>query len=351
MKYDEILPQITKASSDYKKLAVDKFRNLAIPLNSLGKTQDYVCSICAMTESLSPTIAKRAVVVFCADNGVVTQGISQVDSDVTTAVAKKLCTHETVMCKMAYFSHCSVIPVDIGMKTPVQHKNIHQMSISKGTKDISKTPAMTVEQGKSAIQVGFDMGLKCIEEGYQLLIPGEMGIGNTTTSTAMTCVLLNQNPNDLTGVGAGLSEDGLLKKREVISTAIKINNPNPDDIIDVLSKIGGYDIGGMIGLILACAYGKIPCVIDGYISSLAAYCAISLQKNVADYLIFSHQSAEPGGKALLDAMGVNPILHGNFALGEGSGAVTLLPLLDMGLLCFDEGITFTNMGISPYIPN
>lgn len=348
MNLEYLISHIEPVNKEVKEKALNMFHNLAIPLNSLGKMQDMVLSLCAIEETVTPEIKKRAVVVFCADNGVVAQNISQVGCEVTTAVAKKLCVGETIMCEMAKFTETEVIPVDIGMKTPVIHPNIKQCAISLGTADFTKGVAMTREQAISAITVGMEIVAELKEKGYQLLITGEMGIGNTTTATAMTSVLLNLNPEDITGAGAGLSPEGISHKKKIIAQGIAVNNPNSEDILDVLSKVGGYDIAGMLGMILATAYYKIPCVIDGFISNVAAFCAISLCEHVKEYCIFSHETAEVGGQALLQKMNVSPMLCGNMRLGEGSGGVALLPLLDMGLSVFQQGITFSQMEIQAY---
>lgn len=351
----DILKEIKPVDEKIGVKVLDKFHQLAIPLDSLGKLQDNIIDICKASNSITPNIKKRAVVVFCADNGVVDENISQVDSSVTTAVAKSLCNKSTVMCKMAEFAEIDVIPVDIGMNTSFENCDsfstpLLKKSISTGTNNISKTFAMTKEQAIEGIEVGINVALDLYNKGYRLLATGEMGIGNTTTSTAMASVLLDLNVDEITGFGAGLTVTGLEHKKVIIKKAIEINKPQKDDIIDVLSKVGGYDIAGMIGLILGCGYLKIPCVIDGFISNVSALSAIKLCENIEGYLIFSHTTEEKGGQAILNSLNKKPILNANMRLGEGSGAVAIVPLLDMGMKIYNEMITFDDMQIDAYIP-
>lgn len=348
IKYEKILEEIKPVDETILSQAEQKFQSLAMPLHSLGKLQDIVISLCGIQKNISPTINKRALLVFCADNGVVAQGVSQVGPEVTTAVAKSLCAGTTVMCQMANFANCAVFPVDIGMKSPFSHENLLERSINQGTADFTYGAAMSREDAIKSIEIGIELAFTMKEKGYQLLCTGEMGIGNTSTAAALTSVLLDLSPELVTGLGAGLSSDGFSRKKQVISQGITLNSPNKDDVIDVLSKVGGFDIGGMIGLMLGSAYLGLPCVVDGYISDVSAYCAVKLCPYVKDYLIFSHRSYEKGANFLLEKMNASPILDGNFRLGEGSGCMALLPLLDMGLALFQDGITFSEMNIDAY---
>ncbi len=353
MKLYDIIEKISPSDDYIGNEVLDKFHQLAIPLDSLGKLQDTIIDICKASNTVTPNISKRAVVVFCADNGVVEESISQVGSEVTTVVAKCLCNKSTVMCKMAEFADIDVIPVDIGLKDGFENCNdfkisLIQKSISNGTYNIRYRNAMTKENAIKSIEVGINLAMELYNKGYRLLATGEMGIGNTTTSTAMASVLLDLNVDDITGAGAGLSTSGIEHKKEVIKQAININKPNKNDIIDILSKIGGYDIGGMIGLILGCGYLKIPCVIDGFISNVSALSAIRLCENVKDYLIFSHITDEKGGQAILKSLNKAPIINANMRLGEGSGAVTLIPLIDMGMKIYTDMVTFDDMQIEAY---
>lgn len=350
LQLEEAIKKIVPVEEKGMKTAQEKFSSLAMPLGSLGKLEGLICQLCGITHTLTPTISKRAVVVFCGDHGVVAQGVSQVGCEVTTAVAKKLCTGETVMCSMAQFANCAVIPVDVGMKTPVSHPRMLQKSIALGTKDMSIESAMTEKQTRAALEIGIHLALDLNAEGYGLLLTGEMGIGNTTASSALAAALLGVAVKEVTGAGAGLSSEGIAHKVEVIEKTLALHQVNSENPLEVLSKLGGFEIAAMTGLMLGCGVAKIPCVVDGFISNVSALLARKFSPSVLDYLLFSHQSAERGGKLILETLGQSPLLQGDFRLGEGSGAVALLPLLDMGLHLFQEGITFQDMEIPPYQP-
>lgn len=350
----ETIDRITPTSKIIETKVLSRFHQLAIPIDSLGKLQSNIVDVCMASNTTTPDITKRAVVVFCSDNGVVEEGISQVGCEVTTAVAKCLCNHSTVMCRMAEFSKVDVIPVDIGMKDTFDNSSefsspLLKKAISRGTNNIKMTHAMSIEQAIESIEVGINLAIELSQKGYKLLATGEMGIGNTTTSTAMASVLLDLDVDSITGAGAGLSPEGIARKKAVISRSIEVNSPDKHDIIDVLHKLGGYDIGGMIGLMLGCAYLKIPCVVDGFISNVAALCATRLCEQVDGYLIFSHTTQEKGGQAIIEALGKSPMLDANMRLGEGSGAVALIPLLDMGMKVYYDMVTFDDMHIDPYV--
>lgn len=330
--------------------AQKKISEIAMPLGSLGILGDLVLSLCEITQSTSPSIEKRGVVVFCGDHGVVEQGVSQVSWDVTTAVARKLCTEETVMCTMARCGKCDVIPVNIGMKEPFSHPRLRDYAVGFGTEDFTKTSAMTMKQCIKSIEVGINLALDLKKEGYQLLVTGEMGIGNTTSSSAITSVMLDCPVENVTGRGAGLSNEGLERKINAIYQGIKCNKPDKNNPLDVLSKVGGFEIAGMLGLMIGCGVAEIPCVVDGFISNVSALLAVEMYPFLQDYLLFSHGSAENGGKMILEHLKEKALLQGGFRLGEGSGGVALLPLLDMGLAVLGEGLTFQGLAIEAYQP-
>ena len=208
---------------------------------------------------------------------------------------------------------------------------------------------MTRAEAIEGMETGIQLVKEMKEQGYQILAIGEMGIGNTTTSSAMTSVLLGFPVEEVTGRGAGLSDAGLARKKAVIQKAIALHNPNPEDAIDVLAMVGGLDIAGMAGVCIGGAYYGIPVVLDGFIAKIAALTAVRCNPLVRGYLLPSHRSAEGADALLTKALSLDPILDGNFCLGEGSGAVALFPLLDMGVSIFQEMGTFEQHQITPYI--
>lgn len=350
MTLNEAFDRISPVGKDDIALALRKWNAVAKPLGSLGLLEDAVTALCAMKKSLSPRIDKRCVVMFCADNGVIAEGVTQSGSEVTSLVAKNVCELKSSVCKMARIAHAEVFPVDIGMVEEVHDARLRVHRIAAGTKNMMKTAAMTREEAISAIEVGINLAVELAQQGYEMVATGEMGIGNTTTSSAVGSVLLNRPVVEMTGPGAGLSREGVLHKIEVIEAAIAHNQPDKNDPIDVLSKVGGFDIAGMAGLCIGAAVCRIPCVLDGFISSIAALCAVRLCPAVSDYLIASHVSAEPAGMLTLDALGKKPLITAGMRLGEGTGAIAAMPLLDMALAVFCEMATFDDIQLAAYQP-
>jgi len=222
--------------------------------------------------------------------------------------------------------------------------------VGNGTGDITLGPAMTGEQAEQAVLTGVALARELKEQGVGLLATGEMGIGNTTTSSAVACVLLDRPVQEMTGRGAGLSDEGLRRKIRAIETAIELNRPDPADPLDVLAKVGGFDIAGMCGIFLGGALYRVPVMMDGFISTVAALCALRLCPGAGKAMFASHVSAEPAGRLILDALGKGPLITAGMRLGEGTGAVAAIPLLDMALSLYADGTTFDGTGIEAYTP-
>ncbi len=335
---------LDKASMD---AALTRWYDLAIPLHSLGKLQDIVVQMAGIKRSPTVTTGKKALVTMCADNGVVEEGISQSGQDVTLIISENFLKEKataSIMCRMV---GADIFPVDIGI---ANESNIIQHKIMWGTKNMAKEPAMTREQAIRAIEVGIHMVEELKEKGYGLIATGEMGIGNTTTSSAIAAVLLNQDVETVTGRGAGLSSEGLGKKITVIRKAIELHKPDPEDVIDVISKIGGLDIAGMMGVFLGGAALGVPIVIDGFISGVAALCAARLLPAAKDYMIASHLSKEPASAMVLDAIGLEGLLMANMRLGEGTGAVTIFPTIDIAIAVYNGVATFDENKMETYVP-
>lgn len=213
---------------------------------------------------------------------------------------------------------------------------------------MTKEPAMTYEEAVQGIEAGIEMVRRLKEQGYRLIATGEMGIGNTTTSSAVASVLLNRSVEEMTGRGAGLSGEGLKRKIDAIKRAVKLNEPDPSDPVDVLAKVGGLDIAGMAGVFMGGAVYRIPVVIDGFISCVAALVAQRISPLTKDYMIASHVSREPAAAMILEALEKEAVLHGEMCLGEGSGAVALFPFIDMGLAVYESMSTFEEIKVEQY---
>lgn len=331
-----------------KEQAQARWDHVAKPLNSLGKLEKLIVMIAGVQNTPDVRINKRCALVFCGDHGVVAEGVSQSGSEVTALVAKSIAEGTANINLMAGASYTDVFAVDMGMVGTVPGTIDHR--IAAGTRNMVHGPAMTRVQAEQAIQAGIDLVGEMKAHGYQIIATGEMGIGNTTASTAMACALLGCTPEELTGRGAGLSDAGLIRKREAITRALEVNQPDANDPIDVLSKVGGFEIAGMAGAFLGGMQHGVPVIIDGVISAVAALVAARICPAAVDAMLPSHMSREPAMVRIMAELGMEPILHADMALGEGTGAVALLPLLDMALRVYHGPHTFDDLGMAAYTP-
>ena len=346
----EILSQITAPDEAARAACLARWDGLAKPLGSLGLLEASLARIAAVTGSPDITLDRRTLLVLCADNGVVAQGVAQCGSSVTASVAQALAAGESTVCHMARGARCRVVPVDMGMADFPSTPGVWDRRVRNGTADITQGPAMTRAECVQAIELGAELVRECHESGSSIIATGEMGIGNTTTSSALASVLLGKSPAEVTGRGAGLSDAGLTRKVAAIERALSLNRPDPADPVDIISKVGGLDIAGLCGVFLGGALYRVPVVIDGFISGAAALCAARLCPGATFALLASHVSAEPAGGLMLDALELSPLISAGMRLGEGSGAVAALPLLDMALAVYHSGQTFGRLGIDAYTP-
>ncbi len=323
---------------------------LAKPLGSLGQLEDAITKIAALTGDPDVRLDKRMLFVACADNGVVCQGVSQSDESVTRAVTRALGQGTSTVNYLAAQAGCTVIPVDIGVKDLDFTDGVLPRKCKNGTDDCSVGPAMTRAECIQAIETGIALALDAKAQGADILLTGEMGIGNTTTACAVASVLLGRAPVELTGRGAGLSDEGLRRKVAAIERAVALSRPAADDPLDVLAKVGGFDIAGMCGVFLGGAACRVPVLADGFISAVAALCAVRLCPAAAKAVLASHVSAEPAGMLLLDALRKKPLITAGMRLGEGTGAVAAMPLLDMARAVYMDCYTFEEGGIEAYTP-
>lgn len=346
----KMLTAIHPADPCVAETALKRWNSIAKPLHSLGKLEKDIIQIAGMTGDPNVHLDKKALLVMCADNGVVEEGVTQTGQEVTAIVAENFLTGNTsaaIMCRQA---GVDLFPVDIGMVTDTK---VPDVKIRYGTANFVKEPAMTRGEAVRAILTGIQIARDKKKEGYQILCIGEMGIGNTTTSSAVASVLLGKEPEELTGRGAGLDDSGLQKKIQAICTGIEKHHPRADDPVDVLAKVGGLDIAGMAGICLGGAIEHIPVMLDGFISDVAALLAVHLCPAVKDYLLISHVSKEPGAGMVLRELTAEKAsdVHGmnlGMCLGEGTGAVVYLPVLELGLSVYQEMSTFAENQIEDY---
>ena len=323
--------------------------SLAKPLGGLGALETMLEDAAALTGSVALDFSKRAVLVLCADNGVVAQGVSQTDSSVTRAVAQTLAARRTSVCQMARTAHCQVVPVDLGMAGP-KVPGVLDCRIADGTQDFTCSPAMSRAEAVEAIGKGVALVRAQKAKGTRLLATGEMGIGNTTTSSAVASVLLGRPVQEMTGRGAGLSDEGLRRKIDAIRRGIVVNHPDAADPLGVLAALGGFDIAGLCGVFLGGALENVPILMDGFISGVAALCAVRLCPAAAKAVFASHVSSEPAARLVLEELDKKPLITANLHLGEGTGAVASLPLWDMALAVYNGCYSFAEGGITPYTP-
>lgn len=352
--------------------ALQRWDRIQHPLHGLGLLEDALVQIASLTRNADICLDKKAVVVFCSDNGVTAEGVTQADSSVTGVVARLLVRGTAPVCRMADTAGADVIPVDMGIRDFTKTQGVLDRRIGNGTADILHGPAMTYEEAQRAISTGIDLAGELKRKGYRILAVGEMGIGNTTTASACASVLLRQDPVRMTGRGAGLSKQGYQHKVEVIREAIRINGldwkkrrlpgeGHPDragdetagegaDAALVLSRVGGFDLLGMCGMFLGGSIHRIPLLIDGFASSVAALAAVMICPDCADAMLASHLSSEPAGSLILEALGKEPLITGKLHLGEGTGAVLAMPMLDMALAVYRDAVTFEEGGVEAYRP-
>jgi len=344
--FEEMINQIKPLDYDAMNKAKNHWDSIGKPLGSLGRLEEAVITLAGIQGNVKVSVAKRALVIMCADNGVVEEGVTQTGMEVTAIVAENFLDNKTCVALMCEQTATDIFPIDIGMA--VDTPRVEKKKIAYGTANMSKGPAMTREQAILAIEVGINNVKELKKAGYSLIATGEMGIGNTTTSSAITSVMLNLPVSQVTGRGAGLSSEGLERKINVIEKAISLNKPDLEDPIDVLSKVGGFDIAGLVGLFLGGAIYGVAVIIDGFISAVAALIATRLAPGASDYIIASHSSSEPAVKFLLEALGKKPFLTCDMHLGEGSGAVAIMPLLDMAVNIYDKMGTFDDINVTAY---
>lgn len=348
MTLEETMQKIRPVDAAAMAAAKQHWDGLGKPLGSLGRLEKALIQIAGIQRTGDVHIDRKALVIMCADNGVVQEGVTQCGQEVTATVAENFLDEKSCVAIMCRRAGTKICPVDIGMAVDTQR--VEKRKIAYGTKNMAKEPAMTREQAVQALEVGIHMVEELKEKGYGIIATGEMGIGNTTTSSAVTAVLLEQDPAEVTGRGAGLSGTGLKKKISVIRDAIALHKPKKEDPIDVLAKVGGLDIAGMAGVFLGGAACRIPVVADGFISCVAALCAIRICPAVKDYVITSHKSKEPATVMILETLDIPVFLDCDMCLGEGTGAVTIYPILDMALAVYGGMCTFSDNQMENYVP-
>lgn len=324
---------------------------IAKPLDSLGKLENLISQIGAIQKKVYPSIKKSIALILCSDNGIVEEGVSQSEQNVTKICARNIAAKKTTVGIIAKSSHTKIKVVDLGINSSEKIKDVVDKKIRKGTRNFSKESAMTFDEMQCAIKIGEELVKECKAKKYDVICVGEMGIGNTTTATAIAASLLKCDINDIkkiVGRGAGLSDEGLNKKIWVIQNAIKKYNLYSKSPLGILQTVGGFDIAGMLGIFLGAKKYEVPVVLDGFVSLTAALIAQNLENETTKYLIPSHKSREPLTNEIIKKLNLSPILDADMALGEGSGAVILMNIIKVALEVYKKTVPFKKSGVEQY---
>jgi len=325
------------------------FDKVIKPLDSMGVFEKQLSLIGAIQGLIRPVTDKAVLAIFCADNGIVEEGVSQSGQEVTFACAKNISLGKSVVGNMAKSAGIDFLTYDVGINTDEAFDTIIDKKIMRGTRNFRYEPAMTVEEARLAIEEGIEIAQSLKEKGYSLILLGEMGIGNTTTSSAVAAAILNLDADKVTGRGSGLSDEGLRKKKSVINEAINKYDLHSKDAFTVLRTVGGLDIAAMAGAIIGGAMNKLPIVLDGFISEAAALVAEEICPGVREYLIPSHKSRELGARRIEERLGLCPVIDGGLALGEGTGAVLMTAMLNTVNYSLKNSIRFEETEVDQYV--
>ncbi|MDQ6421599.1 nicotinate-nucleotide--dimethylbenzimidazole phosphoribosyltransferase [Paenibacillus sp. LHD-117] len=319
---------------------------LTKPPGSLGKLEEMACRLAGIGGKLWPDLSRRAVIVMAGDHGVCEEGVSAFPSAVTPQMVMNFLSGGAAVNVLARQANADVVCVDIGVASELSHPELVSRKVVYGTANMAIGPAMSRQEVLEAVLTGIDIVDEQVKRGVSLFATGEMGIGNTTASAAIAAVLGGLSPDAAVGRGTGIGDDKLAHKIDVVRRAIDVNRPDPGDPLEVLAKVGGAEIAGLVGVIIGAAANRCPVVIDGYISSAAALVASRLAADSLPYMIASHLSHEQGHGRLLQAIGLSPLIHLEMRLGEGTGAVLCFHLIDAALRLMQEMATFDSAGVS-----
>ena len=310
------------------------------PQGSLGKLEDISIQLAGIYGSKYFDTTKKIVLSFACDHGVYEEGVAPNNQNITLLQSMNFPKKINGVGTISKFVGSDVQLIDVGINCDEPIEGVIDCKIRKSTSNMAKGPAMTRQEAIRAIEIGIEMSEKYIQEDYKVIGIGEMGIANTPPSAAIISVIAGCDPQEVTGMGAGLKKELLQHKAQVIRTAIEINQPNPTDGIDILQKVGGFEIGSMAGVILGCSANRVPVVLDGFISYAAALIAVNINPRCKDYMIASHYSAEPGAKKALELLGLDPFLKMDMRLGEGSGAALAFNMIEAANYVYKNMLTF-----------
>jgi nicotinate-nucleotide--dimethylbenzimidazole phosphoribosyltransferase len=342
----DVIASIKPLDSEAMGQARARQQQLTKPPGSLGRLEDLAVQFVGVTGQLLPEVERKAVVVMAGDHGVTVEGVSAYPSVVTAQMVLNFLRGGAAINVLAKLAGARVVVVDVGVAADLHHPGLLVRKVAAGTANMAIGPAMTQAQTVEAVQVGIDVFEVQFEQGIDLVATGDMGIGNTTASSAITAVLAGAPVTAVTGRGTGIDDEQLAHKIAVIEQAIACNRPDPNDPLAVLACVGGLEIAGLVGVILAAASHRVPVVIDGFISGTAALVAVKLCPGVRDFLIASHVSVEQGHRLILEHLGLTPLLNLGLRLGEGTGAALAMSIIEGAVHTHTEMATFAEAGVS-----
>jgi nicotinate-nucleotide--dimethylbenzimidazole phosphoribosyltransferase len=342
-----VLRHIEPLDPEWMRRAEIRQASLTKPPGSLGRLEEIANRVVAIQQSLTPTVERARIVVCAADHGVTAEGVAPYPSAVTGQMVANFLAGGAGVNALARVAGAEVQVVDIGVASDLGHvAGVHQRRVASGTRNMAREPAMTRDQADAAIAVGLEMGRDAIAAGVDMIGLGEMGIGNSTAASAVTAALTGLPVASVTGRGAGADDAMLAHKISVIEQALERHRPDPADPFDVLAKVGGFELAGLAGVVLAAAAGRKVVVTDGFIATAAAALAVRMCPPAGEYLFAAHRSPEPGHTALLTLIGQEPLLDLRMRLGEGTGAALAFMLIRAAVAAFTEMATFTSAGVS-----
>jgi nicotinate-nucleotide--dimethylbenzimidazole phosphoribosyltransferase len=344
---NDTLKQIGEPDIESMNLAQTRLDNLTKPQGSLGRLEDLARQIAGITGKARPVLKDKVIFTFAADHGVTEEGVSAFPKEVTAQMVHNFLHNGAAINVLAAHSGARVVVADLGVAEVIEfHPKLTVKKIGLGTHNMAKGPAMSINEAIGSVEAGIEIFNKEFEKGLDIAGTGEMGIGNTTASTAIAAVFTKKKVKDLTGSGTGINEKAFKNKVLIIEKALKLNRPDAKNALDVLAKVGGFEIGALAGVILAAASKKVPVVIDGFISGAAALIAYHIEPKTKEYMIASHCSVERGHKIILAHMGLTPLFDFNLRLGEGTGAALGIGIADAAVKVLDQMATFEEAAVS-----
>jgi nicotinate-nucleotide--dimethylbenzimidazole phosphoribosyltransferase len=344
-----VLEKIVPIDGETVNKARERTAQLVMPRRALGRLHDIAEKLCGIGRNLTPCVEKKAILVFAGDHGVALEGVSAYPQDITAVMVRTFLGGGAGINAIARHVGAEVLVVDMGVAKALDRESLPNAekfrvhSIARGTRNITREPAMTREQAEEAIMSGFQAASECFAQGCQLIGTGDMGIANTTPSAAIGMCVCKADADAMVGRGAGVDDEGLARKKQAITSALNLHEPDASDGLDLLAKVGGFEIGGIAGCLLAAAFHQKPVVVDGFISTAGALIAQALCAHSVDYMFAGHRSEEPGHRIMLSHLGLEPILQLGMRLGEGTGAALAMSIIDAAVRVHTEVLTFADI--------